>query len=152
MRCEPTERGVLLGAGSLELSILGALPEFLASIDGSGPERGRLHPPAYQRDPAADREFHRLVADELDELRRRDAEVLAEITRRLGGGTVELDVAEAAAVVRAVGTARLTLAARAGLFDLEDLPEAPTTPQQTLVQFLGAVQELLVDALGPRSA
>ena len=46
LRCEATEQGVLLSAGSMELSVLRALPEFLASIDGSGPEpNGSIHPP-----------------------------------------------------------------------------------------------------------
>ncbi|MCI0545224.1 MAG: DUF2017 family protein [Actinobacteria bacterium] len=150
LRCEATDDGVLLGAGSMELSILEALPEFLASIDGSGVETNRLHPAAYPDDAEAEREFQRLVADDLDALRQADATALAEITRRLGQGPIELDVAEAESLLRAVGAARLTLAARAGLFDLPELPEPATTPQQTLVQFLGIVQDSLVEALSAR--
>ncbi len=150
LRCEPTETGVVLGAGSIELTIFRALPEFLASIDGSGAEARRLHPPAYIDDAGADHEFQRLVADDLDALRRADATDLAEVTRRLGNGPVELDVAEAESVLRAVGTARLTLAARSGLFDRAELPEVPSTPQETIVQFLGIVQDSLVEALSAR--
>ena len=150
LRCEATERGVLLGAGSVELSILKALPEFLASIDGTGPETERLHPSAYPDDDDADREFQRLVGDDIDDLRRADATELAEVTRRLGHGPIELEVAQTESLLRAVGTARLTLAARTGLFDLPELPETPSTPQQTLVQFLGIVQESLVEALSTR--
>ena len=150
LRCEATEQGVLLSAGSMELSVLSALPEFLASIDGSGPEAERLHPPAYRDDDEAEREFQRLVGDDLDGLRRADATELAEVTRRLGHGPIELEVAQAESLLRAVGTARLALAARTGLFDLDELPETPSTPQQTLVQFLGVVQESLVGALSDR--
>ncbi|CAN5447691.1 MAG: DUF2017 family protein [Acidimicrobiia bacterium] len=150
LRFEATEGGVRVIAGAPERAILEALPEFLASIDGSGAEEARLHPPAYPSDNEAEREFQRLVAADLDTVRDADATALADIIRLLGGGSIVIDTAQAEALLRAVGTARITLAARSGLFDLPELPEEPSTPQQTLVRFLGIIQESLVEALSDR--
>lgn len=147
---EPTDSGMTVTAGPGEMAILGALPEFLVSIDGSGDEVARLHPPAYPADDRAEAEFQRLVAGDLDAMRRTDASQLAEIIRLLGHGPAEIDIGQAEAMLRGVGTARIALAARSGLFDLPELPEHPMTPQHTLVQFLGFVQESLVEALSYR--
>jgi len=131
-----------------ELAVLSAVPPLLASVDGdtADPAHDRLYPTAYANE-ADDREFRRLSRGEIQRGRRRDRDHLAAVLARLRDGRTELTTDEAEACARAVGAARLVIAARHGMFDGDGLPDVPTSPHEAIVAYLGMVQDELVDAL-----
>ncbi len=145
-----TAGGVRITVPERELAVLRAVPGFLATTGETQPHvvaRGRHSPSVYGDDEAADREFHRLSGTNVDEAQQEDRLMLEVVLDRLGTGEAELTVGEASAMVRAVGSARIALAANHGLFELDELPAEPESPQQMLVAFLGMIQEDLVGAL-----
>lgn len=137
---------VLLPAG--EVAVLARLTSLLgaAGIKDDDPARSRLEPSIYEDDPAASREFNRLVGTELGEARAEDRERFATTLADAADGTV-LSAADAGAWVRVLGAARVVLAARSGLF-ATGLPEGlPTDPETALVMLLGYLQEELVEEM-----
>ncbi len=66
---------------------------------------------------------------------------------RLEQGRAELTPGETESCVRAIGAARLAIAARHGMFDMDELDQEPSTPHATIVAFLGYVQDELVNVL-----
>jgi hypothetical protein len=149
LRFSATTEGIRVRAADRELAVLRAVPGFLATVpqDAVDTSQRRIDRPVYPDDPAADREFRRLTASDAQEARTHDREIFETVIRRLDAGSADLSVGEGEALVRAIGSARIALAARSGLFELEELPPDPSTPQQMLIVFLGMVQEDLVAAL-----
>ena len=143
--------GVRARADGEELTLLASLPEVLASIDlhDEDPASERLHPRAYD-DASAEREFRRLADTEIVRARDADRDTLADLADRLAEGPADIAFEQAEACLRAIGTARIVIAARHGMFDEEELAFPPETPQHTIVAFLGYLQEALVDAVSTR--
>lgn len=133
--------------GQQELLLLRALPSLLVSDRATDdPAYERLFPVPYGNDEA-DREFRRLAAPEIGRARQRDAEIFAHVMERCEAGPAALSRGEAEACARAVGTGRLTVAARHGLFDQDAFDASQNTPVGAIVAFLGLVQDELVHAL-----
>ena len=149
LRFSPTTEGIRVRAADRELAVLRAVPGFLSTVadDAVDGSQRRLDRPVYPDDPDADREFRRLTASDAHEARTSDREILETVIGRLDSGAADLSIGEGEALVRAIGSARIALAARSGLLELEELPSDPDTPQQLLIVFLGMVQEDLVAAL-----
>jgi len=150
-----TTAGVHVTVPERELAVLRAVPGFLATTGETQPHvvaRGRHSPPVYRDDDLADREFHRFSGSNVDEAQQQDRQMLEAVLDRLGTGEADLTAGEASAMVRAIGSARIALAANNGLFELDELPSEPESPQQMLVAFLGMIQEDLVGALTEHTA
>jgi len=131
-----------------EIAVLSRLVPLLGAvgIDADDPARSRLEPTVYEDDPAASREFNRLVGAELGDARAEDRERFAMTLADATSGVV-LSGADAAAWLRVLGAARIVLASRNGLFD-DGLPEGiPTDPETALVMLLGYLQEELVEEM-----
>ncbi len=133
---------------SRELAVLGALPAFLASVEASADDvvGERLYPATYL-DADEDREFRRLTHGDIQRAREADREAFASVLARLAEGRTQLTEDEAESTARAIGTARIAIAARHGMFEEEELPQHPVTPQATIVSYLGAVQDELIAAI-----
>ncbi len=130
------------------LAVLHAVPAFLASVDATpdDPAHDRLYPTAYA-DDAEDHEFRRLSHGEIQRARETDRTQLAAVLERLADGRTVVSQDEAEACARAVGAARLAIAARHSMFDTDDLSDLPDSPHQAIVAYLGMVQDQLVHAL-----
>lgn len=134
-------------AGRQELLLLGALPGLLATVErADDPAYERLHPVPYG-DDEADEEFRRLTAPEIERARMRDRRVLAAVLDRLSEGRATLTRDEAECCMRAVGAARLAIAARHGFFEQSVFDDSHDSAEGVIVAFLGLVQDQLVGAL-----
>lgn len=148
-RIAPGRRGVEVQLSSAELAILSRLPSLLGSVgsDPSDPAPARLHPAAYPDDEVGSAELARLTKDDVAEGRAADLEVFSRQLVASGDG-ITITPAEAEAWMRVLGSARIVLASRRGLFDLEDLGELPNDdPDVALVNLLGAYQQTLAEVL-----
>lgn len=136
-----------------ELAVLSAIPSFLASIETDTDDvvLERLYPAAYAEEED-DREFRRLSHGDIQRAREVDRRHLADVLERLAAGRTTLTEREAEASARAIGAARLAIAARHGMFDEDELPREPLTPHATIVSYLGAVQDDLIEALNDTPA
>ena len=139
-------RTVSVGMGRRQRTLLAAI---VGSIDDVGdpaddPAAVRLFPPISQDDSVAD-DFAEMTRDDLTRLRHTDRTVLDDVLERSSGSSIEMTVAEADACARAVGSARVTMAARLGLFD-DPASSVPIT-NRAAVDFLGFVQDRIVTAL-----
>lgn len=131
------------------------LPQLLAVVNGEeGVEhlRARLFPAAYD-DPERDREFQRLVGDDLVEQRRA---ALDDVVASLDGGRsrgrtwiVELDQDQAQSWLAVLHDLRLVLAQVVGIRTESDWNTDPATaePAEIVLWHLGALQEELIDLL-----
>jgi hypothetical protein len=148
-RIAPTARGVEIQLSSAEIAILSRLPSLLGSVgsDPTDPAPKRLHPAAYPNDEEGSAELARLTKDDLAEGRTADVDVFARQLPETGDG-ITISSADAEAWMRVLGSARIVLASRRGLFDLEDLAELPNDdPDVALVNLLGAYQQTLAEVL-----
>jgi hypothetical protein len=132
-----------------EVAILSRLPALIGSVgaDADDPAPGRLHPDAYRDDAPGSLELIRLTKDDLAAGRNADLEVFAgRLTDSVDG--VSLSESEAEAWLRVLGSARIVLASRRGLFDVDDLSAVSVEdPDVALVNLLGAYQQDLAEAL-----
>ncbi len=142
-------------AGAIEVGLdpaarmlLATLPGWLSTVgrDVDDPAVRRLSPPGVLDDPAADLEFRRLTGSDLDAARAADRETFEATVRTAD----VLSEADAEAWLRVIGDARLALAARAGVTVGDDEGwerSVDERPELGMVAWLGAVQELLVEAM-----
>ena len=149
MSFAPSRGGVAIRLSAPEVAILSRVPELLGSVgaDPDDPAVRRLHPPAYRDGgPAAD-ELYRLTKDDVADARSADVDVFTRDLDRAVEG-IDISTADAEAWIRVLGGARLVLASRRGLFDVEDLSTVPADdPDVALVNLLGAYQQGLSEAL-----
>jgi len=133
-----------------ERAALASMTSVVGSVraDPNDPARQRLTPPAYGNDDAADEEYRRLMAGELEAARSGDVSVFS---ATLASGRRRLDVAEAEAWLRVIGDARLVLAARRGVRLEDDDWESRVYEDAGLeiVAWLGWIQQELVETLTP---
>ena len=136
--------GVLLAPGERE--VLRAVPILLRSVevDDGAPAWSRLRAVGHLDDPGAAAEFRELTAGMLDDARTADLERLEE--------TLEddlLDPADAECWMRAIGEARLAVAARLGIEEdgWEEQGEDAELVETTVLRVLGYLQDALVAAL-----
>jgi hypothetical protein len=136
-----------------ELAVLSALPSFLASIETDTDDivLDRLYPTAYAEEED-DREFRRLSHGDIQRAREVDRRHLADVLERLAAGRTDVTEIEAESSARAIGVARLAIAARHGMLDEDELLREPLTPHGTIVNYLGAVQDDLIEALNQTPA
>jgi len=136
-----------------ELAVLKAIPAYLASIESDSDDvvHERLYPAAYA-DEEEDREFRRLSHSDIQRAREVDRSRLTSVLERLAAGRTTLTEDEAESSARAMGAARLAIAARHGMFEVDELPRDPVTPHGTIVSYLGAVQVDLIEALNQTPA
>jgi hypothetical protein len=100
--------------------------------------------PLYPDDAVASREFQRLAAKERSQSRALDRERFSKRLQDLRSGSIILGDADAAAWARVLAEARVSLAARHGLFE-QGLPEdGSVTTDTALIVLLGHVQSDLV--------
>jgi hypothetical protein len=115
--------------------------------DPSDPAPARLHPAAYPDDELGSAELVRLTKEDLAEGRSADVDVFSRQLAASGEG-ITISSADAAAWMRVLGSARIVLASRRGLFDLDDLGGLPNDdPDVALVNLLGAYQQTLAEVL-----
>lgn len=148
-RIAPAGRGVEIQLSSAEIAILSRLPSLLGSVgsDRTDPAPARLHPAAYPDDEEGSAELARLTKDDLAEGRTADVDVFSRQLPDSGDG-ITISSADAEAWMRVLGSARIVLASRRGLFDLDDLAELPNDdPDVALVNLLGAYQQTLAEVL-----
>lgn len=145
LRLPATERAVLASL----------LPQLRAVVDGAGGAehlRGRLFPAAYD-DPEREREFRRLVGDDLVEQRRaalHDVEASLEAGRAKGRNwLVDLDDDQVGAWLAVLHDLRLVLAQVVGIESERDWSRDPddAEPAELLLWHIGALQEDLLDVL-----
>ena len=141
--------GVEAEIGRRELAVLEAIPGLLATVaagEDDDPASLRLFPAAYG-DDASEAEYRRFAASEIERAREHDRDVITEVLERLGDGSTLLTATEAECCVRAVGAARIAIAARHDMFDEDSLEAARDTPQGSIVAFLGLMQDEMLAAL-----
>jgi hypothetical protein len=130
-----------------EREVLRALPgQLRAILDTDDPSLRRLHPPAYQDDPEREAEYHRLVHDDLVRQRLQALEVM-EAT--IDAGTLDQD--QMTSWLGAINDLRLVLGTRLDvteeMYEVGIQPEDPRAATFALYQYLGWLEEQLVDAL-----
>ncbi len=131
-----------------ERALLGDLPGQLRELldeRGDDPSIQRLFPPAYRNHPDHDREYQRLMADDLRDRHAASLAVLAGTA-----GAEELSEEEAAAWLSALNNLRLVLGTRLDVSEDmdEDLdPADPRAPGLALYGYLSLLTQQLVDVL-----
>ena len=129
-----------------ELEIMLRLATLLASqaANRHDPAAAAVDAPLYPADPVASREFERFAAAERSQARALDRRRFTKGLAEMKGGSMMLGEADAAAWARVLAEARVSLAARHGLFD-RGLPEdGSVTADTALIVLLGHVQSDLV--------
>src|SRR5947199_8844200 len=135
--------------------VIGLLAE---NFDRDDPVVERLFPDAYDDDPEQASDFRRYTEGDLKTGKIDQAGAILAALPSSGGAVVRLDEEAAEAWLRALNDVRLALGIRLDVRDdtdlLEELDEAvmrdPTSPrvrQLTMYQYLGALQESLLDAI-----
>jgi hypothetical protein len=130
-----------------ERELLRSLPGQLREVLGTeDPSLRRLHPPAYPDEPDREREYRRLVQDDLLRQRLAALEVME--------GTIDartLDREQVEAWLGALNDLRLVLGTRLDVTEEmyeEGLPDRdPRAPAFAIYQYLGWLQEQVVVAL-----
>jgi hypothetical protein len=125
-----------------ERIFLGDVLPMLAGIGapGSDPAADRLRVPVYLDDADANKEWWRLMGEDLESGRRSDRAVFEKAINTEGSVTLEID--EANAVLRVLNEARLALGARFGIEVESDHAELAEDSRQVL-DYLGWIQEEL---------
>lgn len=125
-----------------ERMFLGDVLPLLAGIGapGSDPAADRLRVPVYLDDPDANKEWWRLMGEDLESGRRADRAVFEKAIST--DGSVTLEIEEANAMLRVLNEARLALGARFGIEVESDHAELPEDSRQVL-DYLGWIQEEL---------
>jgi hypothetical protein len=133
-----------INLGADERSMLRALPADLRErlADPDDPGLRRLFPPAYGDDEQRAAEYRRLMQDDLVSRHRESLEVLERTA-----DAEELSEEEMLAWLNALNQIRLVLGTRLDVSEDDDLSARPQTPEEAVYLFLGALQELVVDAL-----
>ena len=127
-------------------------------FDRDDPVVERLFPDEYGEDPVQAAEFRRYTEGDLKTAKIDQAGAILAALPSNGGAVVRLDAEAAEAWLRALNDVRLALGVRLDVQDdtdlLEELDEAvmrdPTSPrvrQLTMYQYLGVLQESLLDAI-----
>jgi hypothetical protein len=127
-------------------------------FDRDDPVVERLFPDAYNDDPPQAADFRRYTEGDLKTAKIDQAGAILAALPSNGGAVVRLDAEAAEAWLRALNDARLALGIRLDLKDdtdlLEELDEAvmhdPTSArvrQLTMYEYLGVLQESLLDAV-----
>jgi len=128
------------------------------NFDRDDPVVERLFPDGYQDDPAEAAEFRKYTEGDLKTAKIDQAGAILATLPSDGGAVVRLDPEAAEAWLRALNDVRLALGIRLDVKDdtdlLEELDEAvmrdPTSArvrQLTMYQYLGVLQESLLDAI-----
>ena len=135
--------------------VIGLLAE---NFDRDDPVVERLFPDAYDDDPEQASDFRRYTEGDLKTAKIDQAGAILAALPATGGAVVRLDSEAAEAWLRALNDVRLALGVRLEVRDdtdlLEELDEAvmrdPTSArvrQLTMYQYLGVLQESLLDAI-----
>ena len=138
---------------ALITQLAGQVAEVLTDGDGDSPHPAvrRLLPDAYREDREAASEFRRFTADELSDLKVRNAQqLIADVAEALvadGQTEVILDDAAAQAWVRSLTDIRLVLASRLGIEHDGDAGDDEAFMLADVYDWLGWVQDSLVTAL-----
>ncbi len=131
-----------------ERTLLAALPGQLRALLGEPGDPGlrRLNPPAYIGDPDLEREYRSLMGDDLLKSRLEALEVLEDTA-----AADEVDEEQLVGWLRAINDLRLVLGTRLDVSEEDDPmllpPDDPTLPLWALYQYLGLLQEQVIDAL-----
>ena len=111
------------------------------------PAMKRLFPDAYPEDAEASAEFRKFTSRGLATRKADNADsVIRTLDAADESGAVSLDAADATAWLRSLTDMRLTLAARLGI-EREDQPPAADSVMQDVYDWLGFIQNSLVEAL-----
>jgi len=144
-----TGDGIAVLLAPAEREVLRAVPILLrnAMADDGDPEWARMRSVGHLDDPVAALQFHDLTAGLLESAAAADRDRLEE--------TLEDDVLDPEAAecwMRAIGEARLRVAARLGLEEdgWEQEPVEAELVEMTVLKVLGFLQEGLVTALAER--
>jgi Domain of unknown function (DUF2017) len=142
------EGGIRIRLSQAERELLRGLPaelRRLLDVNPEDPSARRLFPPAYDADQDAEKEYRRLMRDELLAERREALRVLEETADRDRLTQDELD-----AWLGALNDLRLVLGTRLGVTEelYEDAvdPEDPQARETALYLYLTWLQEQLVEA------
>ena len=138
--------GIEVGLDPAELEIMARLATLLESqaSDRRDPASDAVDAPLYPDDAVASREFSRFAARERNQSRALDRERFTKRLDEMKSGSILLGDADAAAWARVLAEARVSLAARHGLFD-QGLPEdGSITTDTALIVLLGHVQGDLI--------
>jgi hypothetical protein len=138
--------GIEVGLDPAELEIMARLATLLESqaSDRRDPASDAVDAPLYPDDAVASREFARFAARERNQSRALDRERFTKRLDEMKSGSILLGDADAAAWARVLAEARVSLAARHGLFD-QGLPEdGSITTDTALIVLLGHVQGDLI--------
>jgi len=129
-----------------ERRLIEMVPGILDSVDmgSTDPEAVRLRYEPHPGDPDAAETYRDLIGSDLEDSRRRDRHTL---TASLDEGS--LDPEQAEAWMRAIGEARLVLAARLGITEdgWEETIDVATDPEAGVLTFFAYIQDALVGAL-----
>ena len=137
LRLSPAERELLRSLPTQLRALLAEQPD--------DPALRRLFPPAYERDEEDEREYRRLVGDELAEGRRASLRLLEETA-----GRDRLSAAELDAWLRALNDLRLVLGTKLDVteetYATDVHPEDPRAHELSVFAYLSWLQEQLVAA------
>jgi hypothetical protein len=140
--------GIRMELSPMERMFLGDVLPLLAGVGAPGvdPAADRLRVPVYLDDADANREWWRLMGEDLDAGRRADRAIYEKAVA--SEAPVTLDRDEADSILRVLNEARLALGARFGIdveSDHDDLPEE----SRQVMDYLGWIQEeLTVELMG----
>ena len=148
---------------AVEATVIGALPARLAALlgdpDGNRRIIDRLFPPAYA-DAEQEREHRKLLSESLLEARQQmlsDVTALLAGARRKRSGALRLQLVPAGLdlLLRFLNDVRLVLATGLGIEkNLQDervSPSHPDAPRYALLEYLGHVESILVEAAASES-
>ncbi len=133
-----------INLGPDERTMLRTLPADLRErlADPDDPGLRRLFPPAYGSDEQRAAEYRRLMQDDLVERHRQSLDVL-EAT----ADATDLSEEDMLAWLNALNQIRLVLGTRLDVSEEDDPGADPRSPEEAVYHFLGALQELVVEAL-----
>ena len=137
---------IVVALDPAELEIMARLAVLLdgQAVDRRAPTVATVDSPLYPEDTAASREFERFAAKERSQSRAADRERFSNKLDEMQSGSIALGDTDAAAWARVLAEARVSLAARHGLFE-RGLPEdGSITADTALIVLLGHVQSDLV--------
>jgi hypothetical protein len=128
-------------------SLASQITTLLREGDPGDPAVVRMLPDAYPDDARASAEFRRFTASGLIDRKVANAgTVMMTLSSAIETGEVRLDAGEAGAWLRCLTDIRLTLATRLGI-ESDDQPPSEDTLLQDLYDWLGSLQNSLVDAV-----
>ncbi len=141
-RFQATPNGIRVDLSREERLFLGDVLPLLAGIGspGSDPAADRLRVPVYLDDQEANREWWRLMGQELEAARQSDRAAFEKMVS--SQEQITLADEEAGAALRVLNEARLALGARFGIEVESDHDELPEDSRQVM-DYLGLIQEEL---------